>query len=80
MPRRHPRPAPARRRRTTSPRLDLGRIAERETRRREACAAKVRYETEAEARSFAIMHTPGRGPRATPYLCDVCGGWHLTRG
>lgn len=80
MPRRHPRPVPSRRGRDTPPRPDLARLAEQEARRREACAAKVRYDTEDEARSFALMHTPGRGLRATPYLCDVCGGWHLTRG
>jgi hypothetical protein len=49
-----------------------------EQRHRENCARKDRFETEAEARSFAIMHNPGRGPRAKPYLCDVCAGWHLT--
>lgn len=46
--------------------------------RRENCARKDRFETEAEARSFAIMHNPGRGPRQQPYSCDVCDGWHLT--
>jgi hypothetical protein len=80
MPRRHPRPASPRRGRSAPPQPGLARIAEHEARRREACAAKVRYDTEAEARSFAIMHAPGRGPRASAYLCDVCGGWHLTRG
>lgn len=47
--------------------------------RREACAAKERYTSEAEARSIALMNAP-RGKRAstTPYQCDVCGGWHLT--
>lgn len=79
MPRRHPKPAP-RRGPALPPRPDVARIAEQETRRREACAAKVRYDTEAEARSFALMHDPGRGPRASAYVCDVCDGWHLTRG
>ena len=49
-----------------------------EQRHRERCATKDRFESEAEARSFAIMHSPGRGPRQQPYECDVCGGWHLT--
>lgn len=49
-----------------------------EQRHRQNCARKDRFETEAEARSFALMHNPGRGPRATAYRCDVCGGWHLT--
>jgi hypothetical protein len=79
MPRRHPKRDPRRGRAGPPPR-DPGRTAEQETRRRAACAAKIRYETEAEARSFALMHTPGRGPRASVYLCDVCDGWHLTRG
>lgn len=79
MPRRHPKPGP-RRGHSSPPRPDPARLAEQEARRREACAAKVRYDSEAEARAFALMHTPGRAPRATPYLCDVCDGWHLTRG
>ena len=45
---------------------------------REVCATKDRYGSEAEARSIAIMHVPGRGDRSTPYHCAVCGGWHLT--
>lgn len=80
MPRRHPKPAPRRDGRPVAPPSDVERIARQEARRREACAGKVRYDTEAEARSIALMHVPGRGPRATPYLCDVCDGWHLTRG
>jgi hypothetical protein len=50
----------------------------RALRQRAACAAKDRYASEAEARSFAIMHVPGRGRRSKPYQCDICGGWHLT--
>ncbi|MBJ7521046.1 MAG: hypothetical protein JHC84_15210 [Solirubrobacteraceae bacterium] len=80
MPRRHPKPRPRRGAGSAEPRIDVERVARQAAQRREACAAKVRYDTEAEARSFAIMHSPGRGPRATPYLCDVCDGWHLTRG
>jgi hypothetical protein len=48
-------------------------------RRRAACATKERYESEAEARSIALMNAPrGRGAGTTPYHCDVCDGWHLT--
>jgi hypothetical protein len=54
------------------------RALEADRRRREICARKDRFESESEARSFAIMHSPGRGPRQAPYLCEVCGGWHLT--
>jgi hypothetical protein len=47
--------------------------------RREACAAKERYATEAEARAIALMNAPrGKPASTTPYHCDVCGGWHLT--
>ncbi len=80
MPRRNPKPAPRRGGRPAGPAPDVERLARQAAQRREACAAKVRYDTEPEARSFAIMHSPGRGPRATPYLCEVCDGWHLTRG
>lgn len=80
MPRRHPKPAPRRGRPATPARPDVARIAEQEARRREACAAKARYDSEAEARSIVLMHHPGRSPRPTAYACDVCGGWHLTRG
>lgn len=54
--------------------------AEAEQRRRAVCAAKVRYASEDEARAFALMHQPGPGARAQSYLCEVCGGWHHTRG
>ena len=70
MPRRHPRPA----QRPPKP-LDTG----YERRRREACASKERYASEAEARSIALMNTPrGRGAATTAYQCDICGSWHLT--
>ena len=47
---------------------------------RRVCAAKERYASEAEARSIALMNAPrGRAAATRPYLCDVCGGWHLTR-
>jgi hypothetical protein len=46
---------------------------------RAACATKERYDTEAEARSIALMNAPrGKPASTTPYRCDVCGGWHLT--
>ena len=56
----------------------MQRSLDADRKRREDCARKDRFETEAEARSFAIMHNPGRGPRQQPYHCDVCDGWHLT--
>ena len=46
---------------------------------RATCATKERYESEAEARSIALMNTPrGRGAATSAYRCEVCGGWHLT--
>jgi hypothetical protein len=60
-------------------RYDLTRHAEYEQRQRANCEAKARYGSEAEARSHALMHTPGPGPRSSAYRCDVCEGWHLTR-
>ena len=46
---------------------------------RAACETKERYDSEAEARSIALMNVPrGRGAATAPYHCDVCGGWHLT--
>jgi hypothetical protein len=46
---------------------------------RATCATKERYASEAEARSIALMNAPrGRRAATKPYLCDVCGGWHLT--
>lgn len=54
--------------------------AEYEQRQRANCAAKARYGSEAEARSHALMHSPGVGPRSKAYRCEWCDGWHLTRG
>ncbi|HWK30278.1 MAG TPA: hypothetical protein VNS09_27160 [Solirubrobacter sp.] len=43
------------------------------------CATKERYDSEAEARSIALMNAPrGRGTATTAYRCEICGGWHLT--
>ena len=81
MPRKHPKRDA---RRGGRPRADdrdsLGYSAEQEQQRRANCAAKARYGSEAEARSHAIMHRPGPGTRSQAYRCDVCEGWHLTRG
>jgi hypothetical protein len=46
---------------------------------RATCATKERYDSEAEARSIALMNTPrGRGAATSAYHCEICGGWHLT--
>lgn len=56
------------------------RSAEYEQRQRANCAAKARYGSEAEARAHALMHSGGAAPRVKTYRCDVCDGWHFTRG
>ena len=46
---------------------------------RAACQTKERYDSEAEARSIALMNAPrGRGAATSAYHCELCGGWHLT--
>ncbi len=46
---------------------------------RAACETKERYDSEAEARSIALMNAPrGRGAATSAYHCELCGGWHLT--
>jgi hypothetical protein len=46
---------------------------------RATCSNKERYDSEAEARSIALMNAPrGRGAATSPYRCEICGGWHLT--
>lgn len=81
MPRRHPprdrRGRPA----STSGGYDAAREAEYDQRQRANCAAKARYGSETEARSHALMHSPGGiGSRVKAYRCEWCDGWHLTRG
>ena len=46
---------------------------------RATCATKQRYDSEAEARSIALMNAPpGRRAATSAYHCDICGFWHLT--
>lgn len=82
MPRRHP--SRDRSGRGPGPRnhaRDEERSAEYEARQRANCAAKARYGSEAEARSHALMHAGAGGrARVSTYRCDVCDGWHFTRG
>ena len=81
MPRQHPSRDRRGRRRAPGPDRTVENVQkgiDADRRRRENCARKDRFETESEARSFALMHNPGRGPRQQPYSCDVCHGWHLT--
>lgn len=81
MPRQHPSRDRRGNRRAPGPGGTVENVEKRlaaEQRGRENCARKDRYESESEARSIAIMHSPGRGPRQQPYECELCGGWHLT--
>jgi hypothetical protein len=52
----------------------------RKTRRREVCASKRWFATEAEARAAALWDRTQFGEQLTSYLCEECNGWHLTRG
>ena len=52
----------------------------RKTRRREACASKRWFATEAEARAAALWDRTQFGEQLTSYCCEVCNGWHLTGG
>ncbi|MBO9534023.1 MAG: hypothetical protein J7513_13715 [Solirubrobacteraceae bacterium] len=82
MPRRHP----PRDRTGPAPRdweRDDARDAEYEARQRANCAAKARYGSQAEARAHALMHAGAGSPsakRTSTYRCDICDGWHFTRG
>jgi hypothetical protein len=53
---------------------------EREGARERACRQKRWFATEGEARAHATMDRARYGERLTPYRCERCGGWHLTRG
>ena len=43
----------------------------------QACRSKRRYETEREA-DDAAYQARMEGRQLGIYLCDMCGGWHLT--
>jgi len=52
----------------------------RQTQRREACARKRWFATEAQARAAALWDRTQFGERLRPYRCEECDGWHLTGG
>jgi hypothetical protein len=49
-------------------------------RRREVCARKRWFATEAEARAAALWDRTQFGERLACYRCEECDGWHLTGG
>jgi len=49
-------------------------------RRREACASKRWFASEAEARAAALWDRTQFGNELTCYRCEECDGWHLTGG
>jgi hypothetical protein len=58
-------------------------FAEQQThkvRRREVCASKRWFATEAEARAAALWDRTQFGEQLTSYRCNECDGWHLTGG
>ena len=42
------------------------------------CGRKARYRTEDVAEAVAMRRMALGSPRLRWYLCDICGGWHLT--
>jgi hypothetical protein len=52
----------------------------RRANRREACASKRHFVSEAEARAAALWQRTQFGERLTSYRCAECNEWHLTRG
>jgi hypothetical protein len=56
---------------------DLEAIAAREQAHRDRCARKRDFDTEQEARTFALYHRTQFGDDTVPYECDLCGRWHL---
>jgi hypothetical protein len=52
----------------------------RKARRREVCASKRWFATEAEARATALWDRTQFGESLTCYRCEQCDGWHLTGG
>ncbi|MDE3130805.1 MAG: hypothetical protein KGL16_06590 [Acidobacteriota bacterium] len=58
-------------------------FAEQQTRaahRREICASKRWFASEAEARAAALWDRTQFGVRLTCYRCEECDGWHLPGG
>ena len=47
--------------------------------RLDKCQNKRAFSSEAEARAHAAADRAQFGDRFTPYQCDLCGDWHLTR-
>lgn len=47
--------------------------------RLDKCRNKRVFSSEVEARAHAASDRAQFGDRFTPYLCDLCGDWHLTR-
>ncbi|MCX6385136.1 MAG: hypothetical protein NTV40_00625 [Solirubrobacterales bacterium] len=52
---------------------------QRDQRRQAQCATKRAFLSEEEARAHATADRAQFGDRFDPYLCDLCGDWHLTR-
>ncbi len=48
--------------------------------RMECKSRKIRYSSETEALTAAILRPDTDGVNATrPYPCKTCGGWHVTK-
>lgn len=51
-----------------------------DARRKEVCARKRWFATEAEARAAALWDRTQFGEQLSAYRCGECDGWHLTAG
>jgi len=51
----------------------------RDKNRKDKCQKKRVFTSEAEARAHAAADRAQFGDRFSPYRCDLCGDWHLTR-
>lgn len=56
---------------------DVETILAREQRHRERCRTKQWFETETDARTFALYHRAQWGEDRIAYRCELCDGWHL---
>ena len=57
--------------------VDVDAVIAREQNARARCETKARFESEAEARTFVLLHRAQWGENPVPYQCEFCRGWHF---
>jgi hypothetical protein len=57
--------------------VDVDAVIARERDARSRCAAKRRFDSESEARTFALYHRSQWSDDPVPYQCEFCRGWHF---